>query len=136
MDDSWVSVLEHHWPWAIPILVLCIALGYVAKLIPAIQSGAGRVAAWIKRASRREQEKIDARVADLEGQVQYLTEVVEELRARDRLNWAWILSDQEWHRKVELDAAAKGWDIPRHTSYEEFSDGWAKRHPMPKPYQP
>lgn len=75
------------------------------------------------------------RIADLEKQVQFLNGQAGELRYRDRVYWAWMVSDQVWHREAELLATQRTWTLPRHVSFDDLHDEWTRKHPPPRPYQ-
>lgn len=128
MDDGWATVIEHHWPWLIPVVILGFVL---AKAVPVMRSIGNWILSLIKRLPQQERERVNAKIGDLEVTVNYLQLQIGELRYRDEMTWAWILSDQEWHRKVEFDAIDKGWELPPHVSYMEFREEWIKQHPSP-----
>lgn len=143
MDDSWAAVIDKHWPWLIVVAAIVFGIPYTIKALQALKAFLyDPFLGWFKRASLREQRKITEErekvvedIADLQRQVLYLSQVVEELRWRDQMTWAWILSDQEWHRRAELEAIEKGYTLPDHVTYEDFRDEWTKTHPMPSPYR-
>lgn len=136
MESLVTAILTSGWPWLILVIGAAVGLYYVSKALPTLRDTLLiPFAGWLKKISRRERDRIDSELADLRRQVDYLTKVVDELRARDHLNWAWIVNDQEWHRRVELEAIDQGWSLPRHVSYDEFREEWAKSHPMPTPYR-
>jgi len=88
----------------------------VAKLIPVL----GKY--WRQKGS--DHDRVDAELADLRRQVQFLTLQLGELRVRDEMYWAWILSDQEWHRNHEFEAAKLGYQTIPHTPFMQFRERW------------
>ncbi len=138
---DWVTVVDSHWPWLIIVGVIVLGIPYVIKSLRALKDFLwAPFIAYLKRAGEvernrleTERQEINSKIADLETQVQHLVEQVAELRYRDRMYWAWVVSDQEWHRRLELMAVEKGWDLPPHISFDDFYDEWNKKHPQPKP---
>lgn len=128
-DETWVSVVERHWPWLIPVVIV----GYLLiKGGPTIKAFIWNpLIDFVQRLPQRASERVDAELEDLHRQVEFLTEQIAELRIRDELYWNFILMDQEYHRRLEFAAAEKGWDIPRHVPFMSFRDEWLKRHPTP-----
>ncbi|AEK08888.1 NrdH [Mycobacterium phage SirDuracell] len=137
MTGEWITVVAGQWPWLILVAVFIMLIPQAVKAIETVKGLLAplfeRLTPAAKRKDRR--DDINAKVADLEAQVTFLTEQVANLRARDRMYWAWVISDQEWHRKVELEAAERGWELPHHVSFDEFYDEWIIQHPIPRPYQ-
>lgn len=135
MDDSWAAVIENHWPWLIPVIVLGAIALYVVKAFPIMQGIGRSFKLRFFPSNERSRHAVAVRVDDLEKTVLYLQLQIGELRYRDEMTWAWILSDQDWHRKVEFLAVEKGWDLPQHISYMEFREEWIKLHPIPELYK-
>lgn len=143
MSSEWVTVIGTQWPWLILVAAFILGVPYAIKSLRALKDFLWNpFIAYLKRASEAEQQrmeidaaKVDARIEGLEGQVAFLLEQVGELRYRDRMYWAWVVIDQQWHRDLELLAVEKGWDLPPHITFDEFHDDWAAKHPMPKSFQ-
>jgi hypothetical protein len=76
------------------------------------------------REAKRRNADVDYQIEDLWRQVRFLEEQLAELRLRDEMYWAWILTDQEWHRHYEFTAAEQGWATIPHVSFMEFRDDW------------
>ena len=68
-------------------------------------------------------------VVDLRRQVNALDVAVSELRKRGRIVDAFLVYDEEWHRRELLAIAADGLRIPEvHKSYLEFEYAWLVAH--------
>lgn len=130
--ESWWN----HLPgWAaITILAVACVIWVLSKLAGAYESVAkmipvmGRV--WRRRAIRSDDAlRLDGELTDLRRIVDFQGAQLEELRNRDEMYWAWILTDQEYHRQVEFMAIDKGWVLPPHLSFMQFRDRWLASHP-------
>lgn len=136
--EALVTAVGAQWPWLILVAAVIFGIPHLIKAIKALKAFLwDPFVAYLRGADpfKREREKINAKIGDLESQVKFLIAQVAELRARDRMYWAWVIVDQEWHRRVELMAVERGWDLPPHISFDEFYEEWIKKHPMPSPYQ-
>lgn len=128
------SLWTHIPGWAgVILLVVCFlvwilsrlsgAYAGVARMIPVM----GKV--WRRRAVRSDDAlRLDGELADLRRIVDFQGKQLEELRNRDEMYWAWILSDQEWHRHDEFEAASVGRTIVPHISFMQFRDSWLASH--------
>lgn len=72
-------------------------------------------------------------LADLRRQVEFLGEAIEDLRDRDEMSWAFVLSDQEWHRNYEFMCAERGAVPMPRVSFMEFRTKWLKERTPAKP---
>lgn len=96
----------------------------VAKMIPVM----GKV--WRRRAIRSDDAtRLDGELKDLRRQVTFLTRQLDELRNRDEMYWAWVLLDQDWHRREEFRAVSENRTLEPHVSYMQFRDQWIATHP-------
>lgn len=66
----------------------------------------------------------NAEADDMRRQIVALNGRVETLFWRDQCYFAYILADQAWHHRVELDAAARGLAVEPHQPFMEFRDRW------------
>lgn len=138
MGSEWITVVNQ-WPWLVLVGVLVLGVPHAVKAAKALKEFLwDPFVKYLRGAStaQLDGEKINAKIQGLQDQIQYLTDQVAELRYRDRMYWSWVLSDQAWHRDVELLAIESGWRLPVHISFDEFYDDWSQKHPAPKPYQP
>ncbi|WP_396909541.1 hypothetical protein [Mycolicibacterium sp.] len=138
MGSEWVTVVGAQWPWLILVAAVILGIPYAIKSAKALRDFLwSPFVAHVRgiNPTDRERAEINAKIADLEQQVQFLVEQVAELRYRDRMYWAWVIEDQAYHRDVELMAVEKGWDLPRHRSFDDFYDEWVSKHPAPKSYR-
>ena len=138
MGVEWVTIVGAQWPWLILVGAVILGIPHLIKALKALKAFLwDPFVSYLRGADpfQREREQINAKIDDLESQVKFLIAQVAELRARDRMYWAWVIVDQEWHRRVELMAVENGWDLPDHISFDEFYEEWIKKHPMPSPYQ-
>lgn len=118
-----------HW-LAGALAVLLVAVYIIGKLGVA-HEGFAKAFASVRdfcfkrsREAKRRRNSVDYQIADLWRQVEFLEEQLAELRLRDEMYWAWILTDQEWHRQHEFAAAENGWETAPHKSFMEFRDEW------------
>jgi hypothetical protein len=128
--ESWWNHLPH---WLVlPLLALACIFWVLSKVAGAHEGFAklipvfGKI--WHARAQRRDPAWVDAELRDLRRTVEFQGKQLEELRQRDEMYWAWILSDQEWHRAVEFAAVTNDWKLPPHISFMQFRDGWLASH--------
>lgn len=126
---DWVWEYVPHWI-TITIIVSALLL-YAAMKVASSREGLtalwSRVSGWLHARSRENELRnrdVDYQIADLWRQVQFLEEQLAELRVRDEMYWAWILSDQEWHRQYEFEAAQKGYTTIPHVPFMDFRDQW------------
>ncbi|WPH57664.1 hypothetical protein [Mycobacterium phage WXIN] len=137
MDSEWIAVINQ-WPWLVLVAIFVLGVPHVVKAIRTLKGFLwDPFVAYMRGASplKLDGEKINAKILGLEEQIRYLTDQVSELRWRDRMYWSWVLSDQSWHRDVELLALEHGWQLPVHISFDAFYDDWLQKHPAPTPYQ-
>lgn len=127
MGVSFPDAIWAHIPhWISVMLIIAVVGTYVlsrfegSRYLPVIGKA---VSALFDVRSRRDNE-VDADLADLRRQVEFLEFQLQELRVRDEMYWAWILQDQEWHRRYEFTAAERGWATIPHISFMEFRDRW------------
>lgn len=117
-----------HWI-AIPLAFLLVLVyivshkGVQETLTKAVAAATGLRSKRDREAKRRNAD-VDYQIEDLWRQVRFLEEQLAELRLRDEMYWAWILTDQEWHRHYEFTAAEQGWATIPHVSFMEFRDDW------------
>lgn len=117
-------------PWLAVTLAVLLVVVYVLGAKGAQESISKMVATVTGFLTRRDREAkrrnddVDYQIEDLWRQVRFLEEQLAELRLRDEMYWAWILTDQEWHRHYEFTAAEKGWETLPHVSFMEFRDDW------------
>lgn len=129
------SLWSHIPGWlAVAILLVCGvvwvlsrlsgAYAGVAKVIPVM----GKV--WHRRAVRSNDAlRLDGELADLRRIVDFQGRQLQELRDRDEMYWAWILTDQEWHRREEFRAVSESRTLEPHVSFMTFRDRWLASHP-------
>lgn len=67
-----------------------------------------------------------AEAQDMRQRILYLDEQVRALRFRDECYFAYMVYDQEYHRKAELTAAEFGWILDKHVTFLEFRQRWVK----------
>lgn len=126
---EWLWDYVPHW---VTFLVAgTAALAYITAKVSHSQDGVRRLWSkltdWLESKSREEQRRnrdVDFQIADLWRQVQFLEEQLAELRLRDEMYWAWILTDQEWHRRYEFHAAEQGLGTIPHISFMDFRERW------------
>ncbi|MCG7607065.1 hypothetical protein [Mycobacterium sp. CnD-18-1] len=138
MGGDWAAVISQ-WPWLVLLAVFIFGIPHAVKAAKALKTFLWDPFITYLRGIdplSEEREQVNARIDDLQKQVDFLNEQVGELRYRDRMYWAWVVSDQEYHRRIELMAVEHSWELPVHISFDEFYDEWTRKHPMPKPYQP
>jgi len=125
-DEIW-NFFPH---WLAISLVVLLVLAYVLGVKGAQEAFSKVVTAVTGFLSKRDREAkkrnadVDYQIEDLWRQVRFLEEQLAELRLRDEMYWAWILTDQEWHRHYEFTAAEHGWATIPHVSFMEFRDDW------------
>lgn len=125
---DWVWEYVPHWVTVslVALALLAFTLMKLASSREGIEQLWSRLSRWLHSSRDNEirNRDVDYQIADLWRQVQFLEEQLAELRLRDEMYWAWILSDQEWHRQYEFHAAQKGFDIIPHVSFMDFRDEW------------
>jgi hypothetical protein len=126
-DELW-KFFPH---WLAILLGVLIALAYALNKAGGAQEVLSKVMAFITglvtrrdREAKRRNADVDYQIEDLWRQVRFLEEQLAELRLRDEMYWAWIITDQEWHRNYEFTAAAQGWKTIPHLSFMEFRNDW------------
>ena len=129
-DSFWAHIPG----WLAALLIVVAVCGWalsklagayegVAKVIPVF----GRI--WRRRAMRNDDaRRLDAELADLRRIVDFQGKQLEELRNRDEMYWAWILTDQEWHRREEFKAVSENRTLEPHLSFMQFRDNWLATH--------
>lgn len=127
---EWIWDYIPHWITltVIAVTVTAFAIGKIASSQEGLSKLWSRITGWLdaqdgEEAARRKSD-VDYQIADLWRQVKFLEEQLAELRLRDEMYWAWILTDQEWHRQYEFAAAENGWTTIPHKSFMEFRDEW------------
>lgn len=123
MDADWGRLFIEHWPTPAVVLAALFIVYHVVRFL-ALTFGWGMGALGTFWRTRR--SITDGEIIDLKKRVTYLDGQVASLRYRDECYFAYMLSDQEWHRKHELKAAAQGWTFDRHITFLEFRDQWMK----------
>lgn len=128
LPDWFWEYIPHWATFSIVALVLAV---FTAAKVSTSREGIAQVwskfTGWLSARSREDEIRnrdVDYQIADLWRQVQFLEEQLAELRLRDEMYWQWILSDQEWHRRYEFQAAANGWETIPHVSFMDFRDEW------------
>jgi len=114
-------------------IAISVFLVYMATKLAGVHEGivamVPKITGWLTRRDRDRNADVDFQIADLWRQVNFLEEQLAELRLRDEMYWAWILTDQEWHRTYEFKAAQNGWETVPHMSFMQFRDHWmSQRH--------
>lgn len=129
--DSFWDAVPHWLAGAIAVVVFLV---YTVTKLAGVHEGViamwPKVKGWLSVRGRDNADRnasVDYQIADLWRQVKFLEEQLSELRLRDECYWAWILSDQEWHRKYEFKAMELGWETIPHLSFMEFRDMWLTR---------
>jgi len=130
-EDIW-----HHVPgWVSASVLISTALIFILSKLSAAYEPVARLIPvlgkrWRARATSdgRDHLRIDSELKDLRRQINFLNVQLTELRVRDEMYWAWILSDQEWHRQHEFDAAQRGHETNPHVSFMDFRDQWMRRY--------
>jgi len=125
-DEIWHVI--PHWLSIGLVVLLVLVYAFNAKvahqnLSKAMTSISGFISKR-DRESKRRNADVDYQIEDLWRQVRFLEEQLAELRLRDEMYWAWIITDQEWHRNYEFTAAEKGWETLPHVSFMQFRDDW------------
>ena len=126
---DWVWDYVPHWATitAIALALMAYIVAKIAHSREGIEKLWSKVSAWFNTHSKANEIRnrdVDYQIEDLWRQVQFLEEQLAELRLRDEMYWAWILTDQEWHRQHEFAAAEKGYDTVPHKSFMDFRDEW------------
>lgn len=117
--------------WLAILLAALTILVYLLSKAGGAQEGINKITSgftsFISRRARevkKRNDDVDYQIEDLWRQVRFLEEQLAELRLRDEMYWAWIITDQEWHRNYEFMAAEQGWKTIPHMSFMEFRDDW------------
>lgn len=128
------SLWNHVPGWAAAALVIIAGLTWILSRLSAAHAGVAKMIPvmgkiWHRRAIRSDDAlRLDGELADLRRQVVFQGRQLEELRNRDEMYWAWILSDQEWHRREEFRAISEQRVLTPHVSFMQFRDGWLASH--------
>lgn len=131
MTQELLHLISERWPWLILVGLAIIGTPHAIKSLKALKGFFwDPFVAHVRGVMPR--EDVEVRIADLEEQVKFLVEQVADLRYRDRMYWAWVLKDQEWHRETELLAVEMGWPLPKHQSFDDFYEHWTEKHPPPR----
>ena len=75
----------------------------------------------------KERSRSDAWSNDLKRQVDSLDKAVKELRRRNQIVDAYLVYDEDWHRKEMLAFGADGYIMAPHKSYLEFEQDWVNK---------
>jgi hypothetical protein len=123
--DSFWNAVPH---WMAGAIAISVFLVYMATRLAGVHEGITaiwpKITGLLTNRDRERKNNVDYQIADLWRQVNFLEEQLAELRLRDEMYWSWILTDQEWHRTYEFQAAQNGWETVPHMSFMEFRDQW------------
>ena len=119
------------WSW--PIIIAGLVGFFLFQAIQAFE-GVSKIFGPVGRKIYDRKTRLSAKraglqqweLADLRRQVEFLSRAVDELRNRDEMNWAFTLSDTQWHRNYEFFCADKGVIPMPRVSYMEFRDKWLR----------
>ncbi|UVK63417.1 membrane protein [Mycobacterium phage Aegeus] len=121
-----------HWPLvaclAALLLLIWLCVRFLALTSESFSKALGPIGKFIR--ARRALTKAEADI--LKRQVIHLDGRVRSLLYRDECYFAYMLSDQEWHHRYELKAAAHGWSYERHVPFLEFRDRWMRERGLEK----
>lgn len=123
---DWIHLLSAHWPDLTAVAVLCYFLYIVTRALAGISDTFSKVLGPLGAWWRNRRVISNSVLDDLSARVTYLDTQVKVLRYRDECYFAYMLTDQEWHRKHELLAAENGWNFDRHITFLEFRERWLK----------
>lgn len=122
---DWGKLFIEHWPTLTLLLVGLFSIYHVVRFL-SLTFGWGMGA--VGKYWRTRRQISDAKVVDLEKRIVYLDDRVSTLEYRDECYFAYMLIDQEWHRRHELRAKQYGWDFEHHITFLEFRDQWIREH--------
>lgn len=126
MEDRLFNFLVEHWP-SFPLVLAFIfgcylVLKFVALASESAANALGPVGEYFR--SRRSASK--AELDDMRKRLAVLERRGKAMLLRDECYFAYMLSDAEWHRKYELIAVSKGWEIQPHKSFLQFREEWMR----------
>lgn len=132
-----VAPTDYFWAhlpsWVWPIIVIGIAALFAFHAIQSFEGVAKAFGGLGRKIYDRKTQRAAKRaglqqweLADLRRQLEFLSKSIEELRDRDEMTWAWILSDQEWHRNYEFLCAERGAVPMPRVSFMEFRTRWLR----------
>ncbi len=132
MEADWARLLSENWPTLTLVAALLFGLYMCVRFLvltfESVSSALGPVGKFIR--ARRALSMAEA--DDLRRQVVSLDGRIRSLLYRDECYFAYMLSDQEWHHRHELKAAAHGWSFERHVPFLEFRDRWMRDRGLEK----
>lgn len=121
VESDWAKVFVEHWPTAAVVLVSLFSVYHVIRFVVlTFDVSLGPLGKYW----RTRRIISDTKINDMEKRITYLDGQVAALRYRDECYFAYMLADQEWHRKHELKAKEHGWDFEKHVTFLEFRDQW------------
>lgn len=123
MGAEWARLLAEHWPVLSLAALLLFGVYMCVRFVAlAFRDSLGPIGEYFR--TRRAITAADR--DDMIARIKYMDEQVRALRYRDECYFAYMLVDQEWHRKHELMAAQFGWAFDPHITFLEFRDAWMK----------
>jgi hypothetical protein len=132
MSEGWISFLSEHWPTLTLFIAALFAVYLIVRAIALTFDAVGDAFGPIGQMWRAKRTISQAESEDMRKRLQYLAEQVRALRHRDACYFAFCLYDEEYHRRQELIAAAKGWVLEAHVGFLEFSEKWMRERGIEK----
>ncbi len=82
---------------------------------------------WRTQADKR-QVRITGEIGALREEVDSLSAKVNNLRVKDEIAWAYVIYDEEWHRRLDFEAVQHNSVPVPHISFPEFRVRWLREH--------
>lgn len=132
MGEEWVGYVATHWPALALVVALLYVVYHIVKAAALTFEAFGKALGPIGQMWQAKRTISQAESEDMRKRLQYLAEQVRALRHRDACYFAFCLYDEEYHRRQELIAAAKGWVLEAHVGFLEFSEKWMRERGIEK----
>ena len=130
MDDpSFLLSFAEKWPtfaWVVPVVLIGFwVLRFAACANEPLRKALGGLGRYWEQSAECKQKRNAGEWRALREEVSALSSRVDDLQRRDEVYWAYVMYDEEWHRKYDMELLAAAKIQIRHLTFLEFREKWS-----------